>query len=531
MSLFDRAAGPPRGAGNGATTTADASARPRARQPAGSEDGGAKFDYHRHWLVGQRLVLWCDASAGAWRAMADECPHRLAPLSEGLLAPGGSELECAYHGWRFDGCGRCTRMPQAISAAGEASACGSRRSRAAAFPVREGGGLIWVWANAGDDDAAAAAQLPMTRALREHCAAGGRVDWYRRVLPYSWDVAVENLTDPAHLPHSHHGTMPGLRRELAVRMPFTRLPLGDADNNNTHNDPARAPGAAPGGAPPPPPPCAVPGADAAAAFEFPSVQSERGACAFTPPCTIGHDYYAPGGAVVHQQIFASPSAPGRTIVIAGTIERPPPRAAAGGGGGAPARAAAAAAAALLEGLRPAPPAWRSCLSYNLVFDQDNAFLHKQDLLLKARGPGAWRSYYTPLQSDGLIAAARRWIQGVGGGGPDYGGQAAPLPELTKRQVNDRWAQHTAECTHCTAAAALLRRRVAFFRAAAAALSGLLWGLLGALAAAGAAPPPAGAALAAAAAAAGAAGAAWAAARGGALLREFDYVDFSHARNP
>lgn len=28
-------------------------------------------------------------------------------------------------------------------------------------------------------------------------------------------------------------------------------------------------------------------------------------------------------------------------------------------------------------LLPPPPVWRSCLSYNLVFDQDNAFLHKQ----------------------------------------------------------------------------------------------------------------------------------------------------------
>jgi len=31
-------------------------------------------------LLGRRLVLWRDGG-GAWRAMADQCPHRLAPLS------------------------------------------------------------------------------------------------------------------------------------------------------------------------------------------------------------------------------------------------------------------------------------------------------------------------------------------------------------------------------------------------------------------------------------------------------------------
>ena len=63
-------------------------------------------------LMGNDLVLWFERSSGAWRALADVCPHRLVPLSDGRLNAAG-ELECPYHGWTFNGEGRCTAIPQA----------------------------------------------------------------------------------------------------------------------------------------------------------------------------------------------------------------------------------------------------------------------------------------------------------------------------------------------------------------------------------------------------------------------------------
>ena len=47
-------------------------------------------------------------------AMKDQCPHRLAALSEGRLTASG-DLQCAYHGWAFDGAtGECTSIPQQV---------------------------------------------------------------------------------------------------------------------------------------------------------------------------------------------------------------------------------------------------------------------------------------------------------------------------------------------------------------------------------------------------------------------------------
>jgi phenylpropionate dioxygenase-like ring-hydroxylating dioxygenase large terminal subunit len=46
---------------------------------------------------------------GEWRAFPDRCPHRRVKLSQGHID--GDELECGYHGWRFDASGACTRVP------------------------------------------------------------------------------------------------------------------------------------------------------------------------------------------------------------------------------------------------------------------------------------------------------------------------------------------------------------------------------------------------------------------------------------
>jgi pheophorbide a oxygenase len=61
----------------------------------------AKLDRpHATTILGKKLVLWADKT-GDWHAFHDQCPHRLAALSEGRIEDG--ELACSYHGWQFDG--------------------------------------------------------------------------------------------------------------------------------------------------------------------------------------------------------------------------------------------------------------------------------------------------------------------------------------------------------------------------------------------------------------------------------------------
>jgi nitrite reductase/ring-hydroxylating ferredoxin subunit len=61
-------------------------------------------------LLDQRLVLY-RLTDGKVTAARDLCLHRGIPLSMGFLE--GDTLVCAYHGFRYDGDGRCVCIPAA----------------------------------------------------------------------------------------------------------------------------------------------------------------------------------------------------------------------------------------------------------------------------------------------------------------------------------------------------------------------------------------------------------------------------------
>src|SRR5215469_5506684 len=64
---------------------------------------------HKAVLLEIPLVLGRDR-AGKPFAMRDACPHRGMPLSCGQFD--GHQIECSYHGWRFDATsGQCREIP------------------------------------------------------------------------------------------------------------------------------------------------------------------------------------------------------------------------------------------------------------------------------------------------------------------------------------------------------------------------------------------------------------------------------------
>ena len=58
--------------------------------------------------LGEDLVAWRDRD-GAAHVVRDRCPHRSARLSAGRVV--GGDLQCAWHGLRFNGQGKCTLIP------------------------------------------------------------------------------------------------------------------------------------------------------------------------------------------------------------------------------------------------------------------------------------------------------------------------------------------------------------------------------------------------------------------------------------
>src|SRR5215475_15662362 len=62
-------------------------------------------------MLGEPVLLGRDRDGAAF-ALRDLCPHRAMPLSFGRFD--GREIECCYHGWRFDTSGRCTQIPSLV---------------------------------------------------------------------------------------------------------------------------------------------------------------------------------------------------------------------------------------------------------------------------------------------------------------------------------------------------------------------------------------------------------------------------------
>ena len=148
-------------------------------------------------LLGQPLVLWCDC-AGTARAFADRCPHRGTPLSMGHVHQG--RLECAYHGWQFDGGGRCVHIP-AVPGHVPAPSHAVR-----AHEVQAGHGLWWVRLEVGEN----ASVVPAPAGLLPRQVVCGPYD-----VATSAPRVVENFLDTSHFGFIHEGGL-GERAHTAV---------------------------------------------------------------------------------------------------------------------------------------------------------------------------------------------------------------------------------------------------------------------------------------------------------------------------
>ena len=165
-------------------------------------------------LLETDLVLWRNR-AQAVQAWADQCPHRGARLSLGRIT--GDQLECPYHGWRFDSSAQLALIPALPAFMPPAS------HRAQAFQVREQNGLIWVRLSPGDnasDSTSIGASLQRFRSEPPHFPAEAE-SRLRKLTVGPYEVAtsapriVENFLDLAHFGFVHENWL-GTREATAI---------------------------------------------------------------------------------------------------------------------------------------------------------------------------------------------------------------------------------------------------------------------------------------------------------------------------
>lgn len=139
-------------------------------------------------------------SEGRAAALVDACPHRGVALSLGKVQDGC--LVCPFHGWEFKADGACAHVPFNPD-------LNLERVRAIAPPVRELGGLIWLFTGRSTDTEPYVPEALTTPGLAIFMHAE---DW-----ACHWTRAMENMLDMPHVPFVHRWTIGNFIRPYMTR--------------------------------------------------------------------------------------------------------------------------------------------------------------------------------------------------------------------------------------------------------------------------------------------------------------------------
>ena len=158
-------------------------------------------------LLGEDLVAFRD-SDGRIGLLDEFCPHRRASLFLGRNEDCG--LRCVYHGWKFDVTGQCVDMMNEPEDLGFKA-----KIRTAAYPVVEGGGIVWAYMGAGTPPPPPLFAWTGTPETRRHVS--------KVIQESNWLQGLEGGIDTSHAPILHRVIDPDSKRAgFKPKDPFVR---------------------------------------------------------------------------------------------------------------------------------------------------------------------------------------------------------------------------------------------------------------------------------------------------------------------
>jgi len=411
-------------------SNSNASPTTQTSLPAGGPDPN-RFDWHEVWypihyiedldknrptpftLLGEDLVLWWDRNEQIWRAFLDQCPHRLAPLSEGRINQDGL-LECPYHGWTFSGTGKCNCIPQQVES-GKAEV--SPRACATSLPTTVRQGMLFVYP--GQWENGEKTPVPIVEILEDDSAGWICLNTFRD-LPYDAITLMENVLDSSHIPYTHHRTI-GNRANVSP----VELEIVDSGKWGFKGTWAAGPRKGTLG---------------------------RQDTTFIAPGLMWHDLTSQQFGRTLTVVYATPIRKGECRLFA----RFPFQ-----------------FSTKLPGLfLRLTPRWYSHIGQNSVLEDDQIFLHHQERYLEQRGGSAnfTKAFYLPTKADMFVFQLRSWINQYSIN--PFLGTTLP-PQLPKEVLLDRYHSHTEKCASCRQAL----RNLQLLRTGVAVVTVLVWALL------------------------------------------------------
>jgi len=374
----------------------------------------------RFTLLEQDVVIWWEAQSQRWRVFADQCPHRLAPLSEGRINEAG-QLECPYHGWAFAGSGACEHIPQQSL---EGKAHLSDRACVESLPTNVCQGLLFVYP--GKPDNAAKVSVPAIELLEAEPEGWVMFSTFRD-LPYDTLTLLENVLDASHIPYTHHKTVS--KRENAAPMKM----------NVVTSDKQGFQGIWPEG----------------------PRKGKLGTqhTTFIAPALMYHYLDSKKFGRTLTVVYATPTRKGECRLFARF----------------PFKFASKLPALFIKLI----PRWYTHVINNRVLEDDQIFLHSQERMLEKAGVGGAslaenrpyeQSCYLPTEADSYVVAFRKWVSEFTA--DPFPDQSLP-PQWPTEALMDRYHSHTKHSSSCSVALQRLQK----VRKFALILSIVFWSLL------------------------------------------------------
>jgi 5,5'-dehydrodivanillate O-demethylase len=142
-------------------------------------------------LLCEEFALYRGAGGEA-RVIEPRCPHRGTLLSTGWVED--NAIRCFYHGWKFDGAGRCIEQPAEDDRF-------AQKIKIRIYPTQEYLGLIFAYL--GDGAPPPFPRYPFMEELDEsECVRAVLTD----VKPYNFRNRIENSVDPVHVAFVHRNS-------------------------------------------------------------------------------------------------------------------------------------------------------------------------------------------------------------------------------------------------------------------------------------------------------------------------------------
>lgn len=286
-------------------------------------------------------------------------------------------LECLYHGWQYQGDGKCVKIPQLPSGVSiPRSVCLKR------YEVVDSQGVVWVWMSLKTPPVPE--KIPW---FENFSRPGFRDVSTTHELPYDHSILLENLMDPAHVPISHDRTDFTAKREDAGPLFFKvteRTDGGFAGFWGKEKD-----------------------------QNMPDYKPTF--LRFEAPCALqnNREIVDKNGEINYFSglFLCRPSGQGKSMLIVrfGNTRKKP--------------------SGLTSTLLELIPKWYFHQNASKVFEQDMGFLSSQnEILMKEKVPTKWL-YINLRSSDTWVVEYRRWMDRVGHGMPyHFGHSTISLPK-------------------------------------------------------------------------------------------------------